>query len=255
MSNQTLSVVIITLNEEHNIRQCLESIRWADEIIVVDSDSADGTLNICKEFGCQVVNHAWEGYARQKNFAVGLAKCDWVLSMDADEEITSELTDEMRHTINSTDALQAYSMPRKNLFLGKWMRHGGWYPDRQIRLFKRGAGKFKEVPIHEHLVLNDPSSRVELLKNPMMHYTYPSVSDFIHRADAYTNIEVDAMLASWRVPKNLGWKLATTFPLKMLETYIYKAGWRDGVPGLIAATLVSGRVFTRYAKLWQKVHR
>ncbi len=251
---QTISVVIITLNEEQNIRRCLESIRWADEIIVVDSGSTDKTLDICKEYDCQVVNHEWEGYSRQKNFAVGLAKCDWELSLDADEEITPELADEMRRTINVADALQAYDMPRSNLFLGKWMRHGGWYPDRQIRLFKRGTGKFKDVPLHEHIVLNDPSARIGSLMNPMMHYTYPSVSDFIHRADSYTNIEVDAMLASGRVPKRLGWKLATAFPLKMLETYIYKSGWRDGIPGLIAATLVSGRVFTRYAKLWHRTH-
>lgn len=253
MGPDTISAVIITLNEEADIRRCLESVRWADEIVVVDSGSTDHTLDICKEYGCRVFNHDWEGYARQKSFATGQAAYDWVLSIDGDEEITPELADEIRSVIASPDAASAYTMPRSNLFLSKWMRHGGWYPDRQLRLFRRGAGEFKDVPIHEHLVLDDPTARVGSLRNPMRHYTYPSVSDFMHRADLYTNIEVDAMLAKGRAPSHPTLALMTAFPRKFAEVYIYKSGWRDGMHGFIAATLMATRVFMRYAKVWKRI--
>lgn len=247
---RTLSAVIITLNEEANIRRCLESVRWADEIIVVDSGSTDGTLDICKEYRCLVFNHEWDGYSRQKNFAIALAKSDWVLSLDADEEITPELAKEIGAAIASENPADAYVMPRSNLFLGRWMRHGGWYPDRQLRLCERGAGAFRDVPIHECIIMRDPSARVELLRNPILHYTYPTVADFVKRADLYTTIEAEAMLAEGQVPGHLALTLMTACPLKFLETYVYKGGWRDGIHGLIAATLVSARVFMRYAKIW-----
>ena len=240
------------LNEEANIRRCLESVRWADEIIVVDAGSTDATRDICAEHGCRVIERAWEGYARQKNYAIGLATKDWVLSVDADEEITSELAKEIRTALDSNGPAEAYDMPRSNLFLGRWMRHGGWYPDRQRRLFRRGSGAFKEVPLHEHFVLSDPSARIGRLANPMKHYTYPTVSDFIARADRYTTIEAEARISEGRIPKALGLRLVTCMPIKFAETFIYKGGWLDGVHGFLASVLTSVRVFMRYAKLWER---
>lgn len=250
----SISAVIITLNEEANIRRCLEGVRWADEIIIVDSGSTDGTLDICKEYGCLVFNHEWEGYSRQKNFAIALAKNDWVLSLDADEEITPELAKEIISGVATENPADAYVMPRSSLFLARWMRHGGWYPDRQLRLFKRGTGTFKDVPMHEYIIMRDGSARIERLRNPLRHYTYPTVADFVKRADSYTTIEAEAMLAEGRVPRHLILTLMTVFPLKFLETYAYKGGWRDGIHGLIAATLVSARVFMRYAKVWRQMN-
>jgi len=238
-----ISVAIITLNEEANIRRCLESVRWADEIVLVDSGSTDDTLKICKEYGCLVFNHEWEGYARQKNFAIGMVTGDWVLSLDADEEVPPELAMEIRSALKGDS--DAYSMPRSNLFLGRWMRHGGWYPDRQLRLFKRGTGSFAEVPLHEHIAMQE-GSKVGSLRNPLRHYTYPTVCDFIARADSYTTIEAQA---GNRKPSVIG--LLTAFPLKFAETYLYKGGWRDGTHGLLAALLVSCRVLLRQAKLWE----
>lgn len=253
VSKQTISAVIITLNEEADIRRCLESIRWADEIVVVDSGSTDKTPDICREYGCSVFSHNWEGYARQKDFAMSLAHCDWILSIDGDEEITPELADEIKAAIRSNGDATAYTMPRCNLFLGKWLRHGGWYPDRQIRVFRRGAGKQKPVPLHEHIILDDPSARIGSLTNRMMHYTYPSVADFIRRTDSYTTIEADSMLEQGRIPKRLALRLLTAFPLKFAETYICKSGWRDGIHGFIASMLTAARVFIRYAKVWERL--
>ena len=239
-----VSVAIITLNEEANIRRCLESVRWADEIIVVDCGSTDDTVKICEEYGCRVFNHEWEGYARQKNFAIGKATGDWVLSLDADEEVTPDLAQEILSAA-SKGSSDAYSMPRSNLFLGKWMRHGGWYPDRQLRLFKRGMGSFADVPLHEHIAMQEGSS-IGLLTNPLRHYTYPTVRDFLAKADSYTTIEVRAGNRKHSV---IG--LLTAFPIKFVETYMYKSGWRDGIHGLIAALLVSSRVLLRQVKLWE----
>ena len=238
-----ISVAIITLNEEANIRRCLEGVRWADEIIVVDCGSTDRTLKICEEYGCRVFNHEWEGYARQKDFAIGKATGDWVLSLDADEEVTPELAKEMLSAMGADS--DAYTMPRSNLFLGKWMRHGGWYPDRQLRLFRRGMHSFADVPLHEHIVLRE-GAKLGALASPLRHYTYPTVRDFMARADSYTTIEAQAGGRKRSVIR-----LLTAFPLKFAETYVYKSGWRDGIHGLIAALLVSARVLIRQVKLWE----
>jgi glycosyltransferase involved in cell wall biosynthesis len=246
----SISIVIVTKDEEANIRRCLESVKWADEIVVVDCGSTDGTLEICKEYGCRVFKHEWEGYAQQKNFALGEATCDWVLSLDADEEVSPELAEEIRAAVESGSA-DAYAMARKNLFLGKWMRHGAWYPDRQLRLFRRGAGRFRIVPLHEYVELSDPSARTGGLENALLHHTYPTVRDFLRRMDLYTDLEAEAAMREERLPKWPMLSLLAAFPLKFLETYIYKSGWRDGVHGFIAAMLLSTRVFVRHVKIWE----
>lgn len=242
----TVSAVIICFNEEKDIRRCLESVKWADEIVLVDSGSADDTLKICKEYDCRVFNHKWEGYSRQKNFAIAQAACDWILSIDADEEVTPKLAKEIRSVVDSDNPADAYSMPRSNLFLGKWMRHGGWYPDRQLRLFRRGKGAFKIVPLHEHVEMSEPA-QIDLLRNPLLHYTYPTVRDFLARMDSYTSIEAETR----KPPKRPMLALMTAFPLKFAETYIYKGGWMDGIHGLIASVLMATRVFVRQVKLWE----
>lgn len=249
MSEPSISAVIITLNEEANIRRCLESVKWADEIIVVDSGSTDRTLEICKEFNCRVFSREWEGYAQQKNYAISQASCDWILSLDADEEVPSNLAAEIREAVIS-DKADAYDMPRRNQFLGRWMKRGGWYPDRQLRLFKRGCGQFKEVPLHEYLELND-RAQVGKLVNPLLHYTYPTISEFIEKADRYTNIEAASVIKEGRQPKSLILSLILAAPVKFAEVYLYKGGWRDGLHGFIAASLMSLRVFLRYVKMWQ----
>ena len=251
MSVPSISAVIITFNETRNIRRCLESVKWADEIVVVDSGSTDDTLKTCEEYGCRVFNHEWEGYARQKNFAISRATCDWILSLDADEEVTPELADEIKAAVSSEKPTDAYSIPRSSLFLGRWMRHGGWYPDRQLRLFKRGSGAFKVVALHERVEMHDRSARIGSLGSPLLHYTYPTVRDFMRRADSYTDIEAAAAMNEGRAPKRPVLALVTAFPLKFAETYFYKGGWRDGLHGFIAAVLMAARVFIRHVKVWE----
>jgi glycosyltransferase involved in cell wall biosynthesis len=250
MTEPLISTTIITFNEEKNIKRCLESVKWTDEIIVVDSGSTDSTVEICKEYGCRVFNRAWEGYASQKNFAIDQAKGDWILSLDADEEVTPELADEIKKAVCTGNA-DAYYMPRLNLFLGKWMRHGGWYPDRQLRLFKRGSGRFKIVPLHECVVIDNKEARVGHLSNPLRHYTYPTIRDYIERMDRYTSIEVASVIEQGQVTKNHLFSLLSAFPLKFVETYIYKGGWLDGIHGFIAAVMGAVRVFIRQVKLWE----
>jgi glycosyltransferase involved in cell wall biosynthesis len=250
----SISVVIITKNEEANIRRCLESIGWADEIVVVDSGSTDGTPAICSEMGCRVLAHEWEGFARQKNFAASQAQSDWILNLDADEVVTPELVDEIRRVLESDHADDAYTMPRSNSFLGRWMRHGGWYPDRQLRLWRRGIGEFKIVPLHERLEFKR-QVKVGCLSNPILHYTYPAAADFIRKADLYTNIEAAAMVSEGRLPRSLVAAMALALPSKFAEVYIYKGGWKDGLHGFIAAFLMSMRLFLRYVKVWEAANR
>lgn len=244
----TISVAIVTKNEEANILRCLESVKWADEFVIVDCGSTDGTLDICREHGCRIIEREWEGYAGQKNFAIAQTTTDWVLSLDADEEVTPELAQEIRAAVESV-AADAYEMPRLSRFLGKWMRHGGWYPDRQLRLFKRGFGSFKIVPVHEHVVLREGAT-LGRLRHPLLHYTYPTVQDFVRKSDAYTDIEVQARVAANRIPRWIGLALMTAFPGKFVEVYLYKQGWRDGLHGFVAAVMIASRVHMRMAKLW-----
>lgn len=245
----TISVAIVTKNEEANIRRCLESVKWADEFIIVDCGSTDGTLGICREHGCRVIEREWEGYAAQKNFALAQTTMDWILSLDADEEVTPELAQEIRAAVESAGA-DAYEMPRLSRFLGKWMRHGGWYPDRQLRLFKRGFGSFKIVPVHEHVVLTEGAT-LGRFRYHLLHYTYPTVQDFVRKSDLYTSIEVEARVAENRIPRSARLALLAAFPRKFAEVYIYKQGWRDGLHGFVAAMLMASRVYMRAAKLWE----
>lgn len=254
MATPSISVVVITLDEEANIARCLESVRWADEIVVVDSGSTDRTVEICEAHNCRIIAQEWEGYPKQKNCGIRQASGDWILSLDADEEISGELGAEIREAVGS-DRADAYSMPRRNQFLGRWMRRGGWYPDRQLRLFRRGCAEFKMVPLHEYLELRDENVRVAELVNPLLHYTYPTVSDFIEKANRYTSIEAVAMVKEGRLPKSLMFSLVLAMPAKFLEVYLYKWGWRDGLHGFIAAILMSVRVFMRYLKVWQALRR
>jgi len=250
-----LSVVIITKNESANIRCCLESVKWADELIVVDSGSTDATVPICEEFSCKILHRDWDGYASQKNFAISQATGDWILSLDADEVVTDELHSEIAGILNGKASYDAYKIPRRNFFLGKPMTRGGWYPDCQLRLFRRDIGEFAVIPLHEHIRFYNADTKVGRLSNDMLHHTYPSIRDFVAKADRYTNIEVDAMLKEGRRPKSLIFSMVTCFPMKFVEVYLYKGGWKDGIHGFVAATLMAARVFMRNAKLWEAISR
>ncbi len=146
---QKISVAIITKDEEHNIRDCLESVRWADEVVVVDNGSTDDTLKICREYRAQVYEEEWKGYSGQKNSAIGKARNEWVLSLDADERVTPDLCEEIAGALDGNPSVDGYFIARKNFFLGRWIKHCGWYPDFNLRLFRKGRGRFAERIVHE----------------------------------------------------------------------------------------------------------
>jgi len=185
----TISAVIITKNEERNIERCITSVRWADEVIVVDSGSTDATAAISARLGARVIVKSWEGFAAQKEFAAAQASSDWVLSLDADEEVTPELRAEIQAMLSASrePAADGYRMPRKSFFLGTWIRHGGWYPGYQMRLFRRSAAFMNHRPVHEGFEVR---GAVGTLDAPLNHYTYDTIRQYLDKMNDYTSLDV-----------------------------------------------------------------
>jgi len=241
-----LSVIIITKNEAENIRACLESVAWAGEIIVVDSGSSDATVEICKEFGAQVHVHDWPGYGVQKNRALDYAKNDWVLSVDADERITPELSAEIKRVLQDPGA-DGYEIPRQSNFCGRFMRHSGWYPDFVLRLFRREKGRFSEALVHESVLLQGNLAR---LKEPMLHYSYRDFDDVLSKLNSYSSA-ASTMLQ--RRGKKGGLAQAVLHGLwAFFRTYFLRAGFLDGREGFMLAVMNAENSYYRYIKLWLK---
>jgi glycosyltransferase involved in cell wall biosynthesis len=242
-----VSLVVITLNEANRIWRLFESADFADEVIVVDSGSEDETVRICEEAGARVIYHPWPGYAKQKQFAMEQAKYEWILSLDADEALSEKLAAEIREAIDSAKPeVAAFSMPRISRYLGRWIRHGGWYPDRKTRLVRRGCGRWEGEGIHEKLVVN---GEIEKLKNPIFHYGYRDISEQINTINNYSRITTDhrPAMGGWYVVAGVFHAIG-----KFIECYIYKLGFLDGLQGLIIAMNSSFYVFLKHAKSWEK---
>ena len=241
-----LSVVVITLNEEKNCREALKSASFADEVVVLDSFSTDRTAKICREFTDKVFQEEWRGYSGQKQRAVDLAENDWVFVLDADERITSGLADEIKRLMDAGPDKPGYYCPRRNHFMGKEIRHGGWYPDYSIRLFDRRRGRFKERAVHETVELDGEAG---YLKNPMLHFTYDGVSDYLRRMDKYSALAAEELKKKGR--KASAADLILRPPFTFMKMYLMKQGFRDGMHGLLLAGLYSSYVFSKYAKLME----
>ncbi len=239
-----VSVVVITKNEEKNIRDALSSASFADEIVVLDSFSTDVTVDICREFTDRVFQEEWRGFSGQKQRAVELARNDWVFVIDADERITPGLAEEIKKLTEAGPDRPGYCCPRRNHFMGREIRHGGWYPDYSIRLFDRRRGRFKERAVHEAVELDGEPG---YLKNPMLHYTYDSVSDYLARADKYSTLAAQEMRKEGRKAgiSDLLLRPHITF----IRMYLLKRGFLDGIHGLLLAGLYSYYTFSKYAKL------
>ncbi len=245
-----LSVVIICRDEEENIRDCLESVKWADEIVVVDSGSSDRTLEIAREYTDCIHEHEWEGYGAQKEYAMRLAGGDWVLNVDADERVSAELASEIRKVLlQETPEPVAYSVPRKTFYLGRWITHGGWYPDRKVRLVRRGRGTWGRTPIHESLTVD---GAVAKLKGDLYHFTYRDLSDHLKVIDNFTTVAAQQMAG--RRTRGILLRLILHPPWKFVRMYLLKLGFLDGTAGLIVASLGAYYVFLKYAKLWELRH-
>ena len=244
-----LSIALITYNEEKNISRTLESVKWADEIVVVDSGSTDGTAAICREYGAKVVHQDWLGFARQKNLAIDRTSGDWVLSLDADEPIEPGLEQEIRSIITSPQPLDGYRIPRKTFFLGKQIRHGGWYPDYNLRLFRKGRGRFEERIVHEAIRVQ---GRIGNTEHAILHHAYPDLASYMDSINRYSSLAVDVMREKGisRVQTggiNILFRPVLTFVLK----YFLRFGFLDGKHGLVLNLFHSYYVFAKYAKAWE----
>lgn len=241
-----ISVTIITLNEERNIGRCLDSVRTvADEIVVVDSFSTDRTRAICEEKGARFVEHSFETYIAQKNVAVDLATYDYILALDADEALSEELTASILH-VKADWSHDGYSFNRLTNYCGTWIRHGGWYPDRQMRLWNRRKGRWGGVNPHDHVVLSEDASRTTL-RGDLLHYSFYSLSDHLKVIDNFTELQSLELFKAGVTPHAEQIVIRPAF--KFFRDYVLKAGFLDGIAGCCVAVLSATATFVKYAKL------
>ena len=240
---EKISVTIITKNEEKNIGRCLESLKWADEIIVVDNDSEDRTVEICKQYTGQVFNQTWHGYGKQKNICAAKAQNRWILNIDSDEVVTPESAEEIQKVLKEGPQCPVYHLPRKSYFGDRWVRFGGWYPDRILRLYDKERVTFSETQVHERLT---PDDNAGSLKNPLIHYSYTDREDYIQRQDRYSTLyaqekRVNGFRANWT-------HLYLRPIFSFFKNYILKQGFRDGYLGFFLAKIATFYTHQKYAK-------
>lgn len=247
---QKISAAVITLNEAGNIAEALQSLAWADEIVVIDSGSTDGTLDICRRYTDRVVRRDWTGYVEQKNHAVEQASHDWIFSLDSDERVTPELRLEIEAFRRTDAAHHGYRIPRVACFMGRWIRHGDWYPDYQLRLFDRRCGRWHGGRVHESVRIDGEPG---YLKGEIAHFTYRSLSDYLRRLETYSSLAAADYFERGKVSTPMRMLLNTD--LTFLKAYIIKRGFLDGVPGLMIAVMGAVSVFFKYAKLYELQHR
>ncbi len=245
-----LSVTVITKNEARDLGAALESVRFADEIIVVDSGSTDETVAIARRYTQTVVVREWPGYATQKNVAASLAQHDWVLSIDADERVTPALADEIRALLATPPPHVAYRMPRVSWHLGRWIRSTDWYPDPQTRLYNRHAARWTGAYVHESI---EADGSVGSLHGELQHFPYHDLADHMETIDRYTTLAAEAMRAGGRQASLM--QIAGHPPLAFLRNYLARGGWRDGTVGFVVSAMNAYYVFMKFAKRWEQGRR
>jgi len=248
----SLSVCIITLNEEANIGRTLESVKQlADEIIVVDSGSTDSTVTIAESYGARVFVEAWKGFAAQKNSSLDKASCDWILSLDADEVVSAELAASIKSALESeknSPRYDAYTMNRRNMYLGKWIRHAGYYPDPKMRLVKRELAEFELRAVHEDM---RKLPRTGHLHGDLIHHAYPTLESFIEHANRYSSLGAGMVVEQGKA----GFSLINVVlrPLvRFIYMYFFRLGFLDGQEGLLVLLTHASYVSWKYAKVWEK---
>jgi glycosyltransferase involved in cell wall biosynthesis len=238
-----LSVIIITKSEAENIRACLESVKWADEIIVVDSGSSDATVEICRELGAKVHVHDWPGFGMQKNRALSYATNEWVFSLDADERVTPELQAQLIKAMED-GRNDGFYVPRLSQFCGKYIRHSGWYPDYVLRLFRRTRGRFSDDMVHERVILEGTAGR---LSSPLLHYSYLNEADVHRKTEQYARAGAMQMLKNGKTatiadaPLRAGWAF--------IRTYFLRLGFLDGIAGFNIALMNFRTTYLKYRQL------
>lgn len=243
-----LSVVVIAKNEEKNIGDCLSSVGWADEIVVVDAGSTDKTIALAKKFTKKVFVQPWSGYGAARNFGVKKATNDWVFWMDADERMTPELQNEILRSLQSFNAnVVAYQVARKAFFMGRWIKHCGWYPGWVTRLFKKESGQFTENRVHEQLKVRGQVGRIHA---DLLHFTDPDLFHYFEKFNRYTTLAAEELIQQGE--RFSLTKLFLNPAWMFIKMYFLRRGFLDGLQGLILCVLSSAYVFTKYAKLWEK---
>ncbi|MGE0763997.1 MAG: glycosyltransferase family 2 protein [Bdellovibrionales bacterium] len=242
---RSLSLVVITKNEAHNIARCLDSVPFATDKVVVDSGSTDETVAIAKRHGARVFTEEWKGFYQQKVKATNFAAHDWVLNLDADEALSPEAAEEVQKLLNESELAPAYALPRLSFHLGKWIRHGGWFPDWQVRLFDRKIAQWQAGEVHERV----EAPQVGRLKQPIHHWVFSDLTDQIETNNRYSGL--GAVELQKRGKKFSPLKLLFKPVFKFFETYLWKCGFMDGMPGFIIAVGAAYSMFLKYAKLWE----
>ncbi len=244
----TVSAVLITKNEERHLEECLKTLSFCSEVIVVDSGSTDSTVEIATRLGAKVVQREWTNFTDQRNFALTQlsSASRWVLSIDADERVSPELRAQIEAAVKDPGESTAYSVPRKTFHLGRWIQHGGWYPNYLVRLFDKTKGKWEGGELHEYW---STSGRIVTLSEPLLHYSFNDLADQVERNNRYSSLGATVLKKNGRVfsfPRMMGKTVS-----KFFETYLFKRGFLDGLPGLIIAVSAAYSVFLKWAKLWE----
>ncbi|HVK53493.1 MAG TPA: glycosyltransferase family 2 protein [Burkholderiales bacterium] len=238
-----LSVVIISHNAAGIIEPCLRSVAFADEIVVVDSGSMDGTIDIAQRCGARVIQHDWCGFGPQKQFAVSQARHDWVLCLDTDERVSAELQESIRVALEKP-MRKAYSMPRCNRFMGRWLKHGEGYPDESLRLFDRRHARWSDDLVHEKIVTVEI---VERLAGDLMHESAEDIATYLNKQNRYTTTQAEILFG--RGKRVSFFRIALSPMARFIKFYIFKLGFLDGVPGLVHIAIGCFNSFIKYAKL------
>ena len=247
-----ISIALITLNEEANLPRTFESVKplvrdGQGEIIVVDSGSTDRTLEIARSHGAKIFIEEWKGFAAQKNSAMGKASGDWVLQLDADEALEEELAEEINRELDESGSLVGYLIPRKNFFLGRWIKHGGFYPDPKLRLIRRGAGKFEEYGAHPTIKVNGPTGT---FKHALIHNAYPTLRGYIDHMNSYSSSGAEVAVAKGHRGFNL-LNIVLRPKLTFLYNYVFRLGFLDGREGFLLHLYHAVYVSWKYAKAWE----
>jgi (heptosyl)LPS beta-1,4-glucosyltransferase len=242
-----LTVTVITRNEAANIEGALESVSWADEIVVVDSRSADETVEIARRHATRIEIQEWKGYSAQRNYAAAIAANDWILALDADERVPPALAAEIQQIMREGPKAGGYRMPRVSHYLGRWIRGTDWYPDYQLRLYDRRVGQFNGKRVHESVELE--RGKPGTLRNDLQHYPYRDISDHVTSIDHYTTLAAEEWFAAGRRTNPLDVLLHP--PAAFLRNYIVRGGFRDGTAGFLISVLNSYYVFLKVLKLWE----
>jgi len=241
-----VSIVIVTQNEERNIREALQSIKGAAEIVVIDAFSTDKTVDICREYTDKIYRIEWQGYAKQKQTGIEHARSEWVFILDSDERFTDSLWKEIADIIGNSEKYSGYYVPRKNFFLGKWIRHGGWWPDYTLRLFLRGKAIMQERSVHEKVIVQGGTG---YLSNHLEHQTCRSISEYIKKMDIYSTLSAKELKE--KGIRSGTFKLVVHPLFTFFKMFIFRLGFMDGIYGLALAVLYSCYTFLKYLKLWE----